>query len=74
MTAEICPYSELVWSECGKIRTRTTPNTDISHAVMIMHDYRCRKSSILGYYNDFLKYFIKECHKQLKQTKVLSEF
>ena len=31
------PYSELFWpafSECGKMRTRITPNTDTSHAVM----------------------------------------
>ena len=29
------PYSELFWSECGKIRTRITPNTDTFHAVNI---------------------------------------
>ena len=28
-----CPYSELFWSECGKMRTRITPNTDTFHAM-----------------------------------------
>ena len=35
-----CPYSEFFWSvfsriqsECGKVRTRITPNTDTFHAV-----------------------------------------
>ena len=27
------PYSKFFWSECGKIRTRKTPNTDTFHAV-----------------------------------------
>ena len=31
-----CPYSECFWSECGKIRTRKTPNTDTFHAVLPM--------------------------------------
>ena len=37
---EKCPYSEFSWfvfscirTECGKIRTRKTPNTDTFHAV-----------------------------------------
>ena len=30
-----CPYSEFFWSECEKIRTRKTPNTDIFQAVMV---------------------------------------
>ena len=25
-----------IWSECGKIRTRITPNTDTSHAVFVL--------------------------------------
>ena len=29
-----CPYSELLWSEYGKIRIRITPNTDTFHAVL----------------------------------------
>ena len=28
-----CPHSELFWSECGKMRTRITPNMDTFHAV-----------------------------------------
>ena len=28
-----CPHSELFWSECGKMRTRITPNIDTYHAV-----------------------------------------
>ena len=31
-----CPYSELFWSEWGKMRTRITPNTDTFHAVGIL--------------------------------------
>ena len=27
------PYSELFWSECGKMWTRITPNMDAFHAV-----------------------------------------
>ena len=50
-----CTYSELFWSlfssirteygelriqsECGKIQTRITPNTDIFHAVLITSWY-----------------------------------
>ena len=30
-----CPYSELFWSECGKIRTRITPNTDTFYVVYL---------------------------------------
>ena len=30
-----CPYSELFWSERGKIRTRITPNTDTFYAVSV---------------------------------------
>ena len=30
---EMCLYSELFWSECGKILIRKTPNTDTFHAV-----------------------------------------
>ena len=30
-----CPYSEFFWSECGKIRTTKTPNTDTFHAVLL---------------------------------------
>ena len=30
---EKCPYSELFWSECGKMRTRITPNTDTFYTV-----------------------------------------
>ena len=30
---EMWLYSELFWSECGKILTRKTPNTDTFHAV-----------------------------------------
>ena len=29
-----CPYSELFWSEYGKIRNRITPNTDTFHVVL----------------------------------------
>ena len=29
---EKCPYSELLWSKCGEIRTRITPNTDNFYA------------------------------------------
>ena len=33
-----CPYSEFFWSECGKIRTRKTPNTDTFYTLFcIMH-------------------------------------
>ena len=28
-----CPYSEFLWSECGKIRIRKTTNTDTFYAV-----------------------------------------
>ena len=28
-----CPYLEFFWSECGKIRTRKTPETESFHAV-----------------------------------------
>ena len=28
-----CPYSELFWSKCGKMRSRITSNTDTFHAV-----------------------------------------
>ena len=31
---ENCPYSEFYWSECGKIRTRKTLNTQTFHAVL----------------------------------------
>ena len=30
-----CPYSELFWSERGKIQTRITPNTDTFYAVQV---------------------------------------
>ena len=30
---EKCPYREFLWSECRKIRTRKTPNTNTFHAV-----------------------------------------
>ena len=30
-----CRYSKLFWSECGKIRTRITPNMDTFDAVSI---------------------------------------
>ena len=30
---EKCPYSELFWSECGKMRTRITRKTDSFYAV-----------------------------------------
>ena len=34
------PYSEIFWSECRKIRTRKTPNTDTFHAVFQIYiDY-----------------------------------
>ena len=29
-----CLYSELFWSECGKIQTRISPNTDTFYAVL----------------------------------------
>ena len=29
-----CPYSELFYSECGKIWTRITPNTDTFYAAI----------------------------------------
>ena len=33
-----CPYSELFWSECGKIRTRITPNKGTFYAVLFFTD------------------------------------
>ena len=43
----MCPYSELFWSvalciqsECGKIRTRITPNTDNFQAVIMKFKVR----------------------------------
>ena len=35
---EKCPCLELLWSECGKIHTGTTPNTDTFQAVLHIHD------------------------------------
>ena len=32
---EKCPYSKLFWSECSKLRTRITTNTDNYYAVLI---------------------------------------
>ena len=32
---EQCPYSELFWYECGKIRTRITLNKDTFYAVIV---------------------------------------
>ena len=31
--SETCRYSEFFWSQCMKIRTRETPNTDTFYAV-----------------------------------------
>ena len=33
LLSETCRYSEFFWSECVKIRTRKTPNTDTFYAV-----------------------------------------
>ena len=30
-----CPYFPSIQSECGKIRTRITPNTDTFHVVIV---------------------------------------
>ena len=30
------PYLQFFWSDCGKMRTRKTPNTDTFHAVFIL--------------------------------------
>ena len=35
---EKCPYSELLWSDCGKMQIRTTPNTDTVHVVLILKE------------------------------------
>ena len=34
---EKCPYSELFWFECGKIRTRITRNKNIFHTVYFLN-------------------------------------
>ena len=56
-----CPFSELFWFKCGKMRTRITPNTDTFHAVVVLDvlttlSFRltCSKRS-LQIYNDKMK-------------------
>ena len=34
------PYFDFFWSECGKIRTRKTPNTNTFHAVSVLKTIR----------------------------------
>ena len=56
-----CPFSELFWSKCGKMRTRITPNIDTFHAVVVLDvlttlsfKLTCSKRS-LQIYNDKMK-------------------
>ena len=50
---EKCPYSELFWSKCGKIRTRITPNTDTFYPVCI--NWWCTHSKSLS--SSTIKFF-----------------
>ena len=44
LKTESCGVSLRIQSECGKIRTRITPNTDNLYAVIILHYYNNGKS------------------------------
>ena len=60
------PHSLLIQSECGKMRTSKTPNTDIFHAVCITEAYLepCQASKMKWFVKivTFLYYFNKVLH------------
>ena len=57
---ETCPHLEFFWSECGKIHTRKTPNTDTFHAVAALLKYVWPFSghqALMGYILSWLSHF-----------------
>ena len=63
---EKCPYSELLWSECGKMWTSITPNMDTFYAVLIrlVLDITAKLFSIL-----VIKLMTFESMLKVKKTK-----
>ena len=66
------PYSELSWSECEKMRTRMTPNTDTSwggelwNFVKYLSSISCRLHDIEIDAHDFYKWAKKEENSTIK--------
>ena len=54
-----CGVSLRIQSECGKIRTRITPNTDTFHAVMVL---------------DFMINYLKQCQEREKRETEKHDF